>query len=228
MKSTKSKTKEKIVSIDHVKVGDLKPHPRNYRKHPKDQLDHLVQSIKENGFYRNVVVARDNTILAGHGVVEAATLMKRKTVPVIRLDLGPNDPKALKVLTGDNELPKRAEVDDRELTQLLKEIKDADSLLGTGFDEKMLTALLMNTRPSSEIRNINEAAEWVGMPDYQDGETPIRIVITFMNEKDRKEFVKFAKLKIDKTVGLTWSTRWPFTEREDTSTIRFQTPKKKK
>ncbi len=54
-----------------VPIAELKPHPRNYKKHPADQLAHLEASLKQYGQFRNVVVARDSTILAGHGVVAA-------------------------------------------------------------------------------------------------------------------------------------------------------------
>ena len=56
-------------------VSDLKPHPRNYKDHPDDQLEHIIESIKSTGFYRNIVIAQDGTILAGHGVVAAAKKM---------------------------------------------------------------------------------------------------------------------------------------------------------
>lgn len=46
-----------------VSIESLSPHPRNYRGHPEDQIEHLVQSIRENGCYRNIVVARDRSIL---------------------------------------------------------------------------------------------------------------------------------------------------------------------
>ena len=74
-------------SVRQVAISGLRPHPRNYREHPEDQLEHIKASIVENGFYRNVVAARDGTILAGHGVVLAATAMGLRKVPVIRLDL---------------------------------------------------------------------------------------------------------------------------------------------
>jgi ParB-like chromosome segregation protein Spo0J len=99
-----------------VPIGDLKPHPRNYQKHPADQLKHIQASIAAHGYYRNIVVARDNTILAGHGVVEASRAMGKKRVPVVRLDVAPDDPRALKVLTSDNEISNLAEVDDRGCT----------------------------------------------------------------------------------------------------------------
>jgi hypothetical protein len=207
-----------------ARIADLKPHPRNYRVHTEDQLEHIETSIREHGFYRNVVVANDGTILAGHGVVTAAERLGLAEVTVVRLDIGPDHPKALKILAADNEIAKRAEVDDRALSELLREIKDVDVLLGTGFDDEMLAALVMNTRPTSEIRDFNAAAEWVGMPAYENGGTPIRLVVTFNTEEDRTAFVREQKMRIDKKTGPTWSTRWPFSEREDVAGFRFEGP----
>ncbi len=208
-----------------VSISSLKPHPRNYRTHPEDQLAHIGESLKQHGFYRNVVVARDSTILAGHGVVQAAERIGVTEVPVFRLDLDPNEPLALKVLTGDNELGRFAEVDDRMLTELLREVAEVDvsGLLGTGFDEKMLAALTFNTRPASEIATMDEAAEWVGMPEYDEGGPQIKLIVTFKNERDREQFVKEQGMRIDKKAGLTWGTKWPFVEREDVAGIRFET-----
>jgi hypothetical protein len=207
-----------------VNIKDLRPHPRNYRGHPADQLNHIMESIKEHGFYRNIVIAKDGTILAGHGVVQAAAKMGIDTVPVIRLDVEPNEARALKVLAGDNEIGKLGEIDDRALSEILKEIKDfdLDGLLGTGYDEMMLANLVMVTRPASEIADFDEAAAWVGMPDYEDGDTQkIKVIISFPDEDSREKFVDSIQLRIDKKQKEAWSTRWPFTERTDTASIRF-------
>lgn len=208
-----------------VDRASLRPHPRNYRTHPEDQLRHIGESIREHGFYRNVVIARDGTILAGHGVIEAAAKVGITRVPVFRLGISPESPAALKILTGDNELGRFAEVDDRALSELLKEIATTDEvngLLGTGYDEKMLASLVMVTRPAAEIKDINAAAEWLGMPAYEEGGTPIRLVVSFNSDADRERFVKEQGMRIDKIAGATWSTRWPFTEREDVAGFRFE------
>lgn len=70
MKAKKSAPK-KPVEFQHemIEIQTLKPHPRNYRTHPEDQIAHLIESISKHGFYRNVVIAKEGTILAGHGVV---------------------------------------------------------------------------------------------------------------------------------------------------------------
>lgn len=209
-----------------VDIATLKPHPRNYREHPEDQLEHIAESIRNHEVYRPVVVASDFTILAGHGVVKASMKLGLKELPVVRLPIAPDSPAALKLLAGDNEIGSLAQVNDRVLTELLKEVQqqDPDGLLGSGFDEKMLANLLFVTRPESEVKDLNEAAHWAGMPEYDEGGTPIKIVITFLNEADRKQFAQEHKLTIDKIAGLTWSTRWPFTEREDASSVRFDAP----
>ena len=84
---------------EQVKAKDLKPHPRNYQQHPDYQLRHIMKSIETHGFYRNVVIAKDNTILAGHGVVEASIRLGIEEIPVHKVDLDPNDTKALQILT---------------------------------------------------------------------------------------------------------------------------------
>jgi ParB-like chromosome segregation protein Spo0J len=111
-----------------VDLALLKPHPRNYRSHPKEQLDQLVSSLREHGQYRNIVLANDNTILAGHGVALAAGALGWETVQAIKLDIEPLSSAAIKIVVADNELAHMAEVNDRALTELLKEIRDTDTL----------------------------------------------------------------------------------------------------
>lgn len=208
-----------------VEISRLRPHPRNYKRHPDDQLEHIAASLRTYGYYKDVVVARDYTILAGHGVIQAAREKLRATrAPVTRLDLAPEHPLALKLVALDNEVGRFGESDDRALSELLREIRSAEGvgLLGTGYDDSMLAALVMVTRPASEIRDVNAAAEWVGMPEYDAGEPQIKLVVSFRTEADRDKFVGEAKLKIDKVAGLTWSTRWPFTEREDVAGVKFE------
>lgn len=214
-----------------VEISDLKPHPKNYKKHPDDQLDHLMKSIIEHGFYRNVVVARDNTIIAGHGVVQAVVKMGlfdapkdkngRVVVPVIRLDIDPDDPRALKIMIGDNELGKLAESDERALTEMLRTAMTADDLLGTGFDANQLSALLLVTRPESEIADKNAAAEWIGMPGYVPGVEPLRVVTMFDTEADRDEFFRRLGVPPRKKYKRVWSQWFPEKPKNDLVALRF-------
>jgi hypothetical protein len=201
-KRKKSKKRAPKVSpielvVEGVAVGLLRDHPKNYRKHPQDQITHIKSSIRAHGFYRNVVAAKDGTILAGHGVVIAARELNLDTVPLIRLPIEPDSTLALKVLTGDNEIAKLGDIDDRALTEILKSISDSpDGLEGTGYDKQMLAALVMVTRPAGEIENFDAAAEWVGMPEFGARDSQFKIAILFRNKRDRDRYVKESALEI--------------------------------
>lgn len=208
--------------IENVQIELLKPHPRNYRSHPEDQLEHLKRSIQEHGFYKNIVVASDFTILAGHGAVKAARELGYAIIPVVRLQIGPSDPRALKVLAGDNEIEHLAEQDDRLLSELLKIVKEDGGLVGTGFDEQMLANLVYVTRPASEIADHNEAAHWVGMPDYELPLAPHNVIVSFRTLEDK---MKFAALIGQKFTDKTISTWWPYKEKNDVASVRFEPAK---
>tara|TARA_R110002167_G_scaffold122035_3_gene300486 strand:- start:11292 stop:11960 length:669 start_codon:yes stop_codon:yes gene_type:complete len=212
---------EKQIEIEYLAVSELKPHPKNYREHPDDQLEHIIQSIKDNGHYRNVVVSKDNVILAGHGVVKASSKMGLKTIPVVRLDVPHDDPKATKVLTGDNEIAHLGVVDDRLLSELLKEVKesDIDGLLGTGYDDAMLANLVLVTRDSSEIKDFNAAAEWVGMPEYESQEKQLQIIVSFENMENRAKFGKLVGASLTNKTKSIW---YPHKENDDTSSVSFE------
>lgn len=209
--------------VETVPLSSLSPHPRNYRDHPDDQLDQIEASIRSSGFYRNIVITRDGTILAGHGVALTAERMGLEEVPVVRLDIDPDSPTAMRVLISDNEIGKGADSDDRMLTELLRDLaNDADGLPGTGYTDEQLAALLIVTRHSSEIDTHDAAAEWIGLPDYEPaGPDTVRLIVQFPSDSDREEFVRKNELRIDKKVPMTWSARWPTTELFDTSAVRF-------
>lgn len=211
-----------LYEVETVALADLKQHERNYRGHPEGQVDHLVASIQEHGFYRNVVVAVDGTILAGHGVAEAAAKLGMTEIPVIRVPHKPDSTAALKILTGDNELGRFAVVDDRRLTELLREIRDSGVLTGTGYSDEQLTSLLMVTRPASEILTEDAARHWAGMPAFGDSSAGFRVVISLDTEEDRDALMKTLGIDVThkKTNGV-WSVWWPPREREDLSSIRF-------
>jgi len=197
------------LAVEVVALSSLRPHPRNYRHHPDDQLTHIEASIREHGFYRNVVVAADGTILAGHGVTQAARKMGIERIPVVRLPFGPEDPRSLRVLAGDNEILRLAEVDDRMLTDMLKELAALDGLVGTGFDASMLAALDMVTRPPDQRGDKDHDGAWVGMPEFTPMGPNPRIIVSFANAEDQRRFfdeVLRAKI-INKRVWNVW-TLW--------------------
>lgn len=207
-----------------VAVATLRPHPHNYRSHPPAQLAHIEASLKEHGVYRNVVVARDDVILAGHGVVEGAKLAGLAEIPIVRLDIDSDSPSAYRVLAGDNEMMRLAEVDDRALTEMLREVRDADDigLLGTGFDDAMLASLLMVTRPTTEVEGFDAAAEWVGMPEMSARDEGFVIVMRCRTAEERDQLVAHLALESVERRASAWTARWPPQRREDKASVLFE------
>jgi hypothetical protein len=212
------------VKTEIVKITQLKPHPRNYNDHPDDQVEHIAKSLEQHGQYRPIVIANDDTILAGHGVVLGAQKIEWETIVCYRVDLAPDAPQALKILTADNELSHFSMKDDRALTEILKELREFDEfgLYGTGFDDMKLANLIMVTRPASEIENHDAAAEWIGMPDYVPKPDQRKYIIVFPDDEQRERFAKANDLPIGKTGSSAWSTNWPPKEREDLVSVRYE------
>ena len=207
-------------TVRQMAVADLKPHPKNYKSHPADQLEHLKQSITDNGIYRNVIVARDNIILAGHGVVKAAQSLGLSSVPVLKLDLESDSIEAVKLLTADNEVSHLGEVDDRALSNILREIMENSDLLGTGYDEMMLQNLLYVTRPASEIKTTDHAAEWLGMPDFEISDPVKKLHVNFETYEDKKAFCEKNGFDyVEKTDESIW---FPQKERRDITSVGFE------
>lgn len=209
----------------------LKRHPNNYVEHPEEQLEHLVESIKQFGLYKNIVIASDDTILAGHGIVEAARKLRLETVPVIRLDILPNDPKALKLLAGDNEIGNLAEIDDRSLTEMLRNIKDQtdNGLIGTGYTDQHLANMVMVTRPMSEIEDFDAAQEWIGLPEFEYSSHTERVQLTiyFDLEMDREDLIMqigsiYPNFKPIHTTQRAWNAWYPPREQDDAASVKFE------
>ena len=61
-------------TIEQIAPSRLKPWARNARTHSKKQIRQIADSIRTFGFTNPVLIDAANTILAGHGRVEAAKL----------------------------------------------------------------------------------------------------------------------------------------------------------
>ena len=116
--------------IEEIAVGDLRPWARNARTHSKKQLRQIGESIRTFGFTNPVLIDATNTILAGHGRVEAAKLIGMSHVPCVRLEHMTPDQKRAYVLA-DNKLALNAGWDEELLAEELQALMGIDDL---GFD----------------------------------------------------------------------------------------------
>jgi hypothetical protein len=130
------------MKVVNLKIADLKPHPRNYRSHGPRQLEDLRASLKSFGWQRNVVVSKDSYILAGHGIVEAATLEGMTDAPCVAMEFLHDHPMAEKFLAVENTVSRGAEDDQGLLSALLADVERTVGLDGTGYSAAELDALI--------------------------------------------------------------------------------------
>lgn len=67
-------------------IKDLKPYKKNAKKHPKEQVERIANSIKEFGFTQPVLIDKNNCVVAGHGRILGAKAAGLKEVPTLCLD----------------------------------------------------------------------------------------------------------------------------------------------
>src|SRR5713226_3811781 len=67
-------------------IGDLKPDPKNARKHGERNIGMLEKSLEQYGAARSIVIDENANIIAGHGVVEAAARVGIEKVRPVEAD----------------------------------------------------------------------------------------------------------------------------------------------
>ena len=130
--------------IEHLPIADLKPNPRNARRHPTKQLHQIAASIREFGFNSIVVIDEDGVILVGHGRVEAARLASLTTLPVLRITHLTAEQKVGFSLA-DNKIALNSDWDMEQLTLLWRELSAMElnfDLEVTGFETAEIDLLI--------------------------------------------------------------------------------------
>ena len=117
-----------------VDPDELQPHPRNPNKHGTAQIEMLAKIIRHQGWRSPVVVSkRSGFVVAGHGRLMAAQLLKCETVPVDYQDFA-TEADEYAHLVADNRIAELAELDEAELAGILKELDGKLELDLAGFD----------------------------------------------------------------------------------------------
>ena len=112
----------------------LKPYPNNARAHSKRQLTKLAASIAEFGFVVPVLIDGQNSLIAGHGRLQAATKLSLEVIPCIRIEHLSEAQKRAFILA-DNRLTELASWDSKLLASELQFLSDLEfDIELTGFE----------------------------------------------------------------------------------------------
>jgi hypothetical protein len=122
------KIRDRIKELRRVKASELHPNPKNWRTHPKQQLDAIRGILAEVGF-AGAELARELPdgslqLIDGHARAEIAGDAE---IPVLILDV--TESEADKILATFDPLGAMAEADAGKLDELLREVQTGSEAL---------------------------------------------------------------------------------------------------
>ncbi len=167
-------------AIENVLTATLIPYARNARTHSDSQVAQIAGSIQEFGFNNPVLIDADNGIIAGHGRVMAANLLKLERVPCIRL-AHLSDAQKRAFILADNRIALNSGWDTEMLANELSDLHADDIDLGLiGFDADELAKL------------IGFDADEIEPPELASGDREPFQQMTFTLHDDQAETIKAA------------------------------------
>jgi DNA modification methylase len=151
------------MKIIYKNVEDLIPYVNNTRTHSKEQVNQIASSIKEFGFTNPVLIDEQGGIIAGHGRIMGAKLLKMDEVPTICLD-GLSEAQKKAYIIADNKLALNAGWDEELLKLELQGLKDMDFDLSlVGFSDEELAEfdieddlIVLDTDKSDDVPEVEE------------------------------------------------------------------------
>ena len=161
------------LNIVYKNIKELKPYKKNAKKHNKEQVEQIANSIKEFGFTQPVIIDKNNCVVAGHGRILGTKKAGLKQVPTVTLEeLTEEQIKAYRLV--DNKL-NESEWDysllDEELENLTEDI-DMDLF---GFDDLL---------PDEVEQNVEAQKIEFETKGY------IKVVVEFENKKAAEKLYK--------------------------------------
>lgn len=161
-----------------AKINELKFDDKNFNKHTEYGMSLISKSLQELGAGRSILIDKDNNIIAGNGIVEAAGQVGLENVKIVetdgteiiavkRTDMELDSEKGREMALADNAT---ASVDLEWDENNLKEIFDEDELAKWGLELQ------------EEIEEATEKPE-IGFTEVL-GEENNYIVLKFNNEVD--------------------------------------------
>jgi hypothetical protein len=194
-----------------VKLYKIKGNPNNPRVIKNDKFKKLVKSIQEFPEMlklRPIVVDENMMVLGGNMRLKASKEVGLKEV-WIEIAEGFTEEQKKEFVVKDN-----VNFGDWEWDMLANEWNSGE-LAEWGLD------VWQNLDDNvDKVNDIN--GEWVGMPEFEAIDSPYKITISFENKEDRELFDKQYKIKISSKGDRTWSTWFPYKEKEDIISLRYE------
>lgn len=183
-----------------VDVDELAPYPKNRNRHTPSQIDRLAKLLRYQGIRAPIIVSKlSNCIVKGHGTLAAIKQNSWLKAPVVYQDFE-DDEAEYSFVQSDNAI---AAWSDLDMAQINLDIAD----LGPEFDLDHLGLKDFTLDFEDKIQAINhgdENAEWVDMPEFEEGDGYIRVILQFGSEEARFKYITENKLEIFRKMKSAW------------------------
>jgi len=191
--------------VQKVKIQSIKANKENPRTIKESKFKELKKSLRdfpEMLQLRPIIVDKDNIILGGNMRYKACQEIGLKEVYIIKAnDLTEKQKK--KFVIKDNVAFGQWDWDVLANTWERQDLNDWG-----------LNIYDFNNNFVETVNKGDENSEWIGMPEFEASDKQLKLVVSFDNEEDREEFIKKKELQISSRNKLTWSTHYPFIERQ--------------
>jgi ParB-like chromosome segregation protein Spo0J len=142
------------MKVVQVPVKDLRPYDNNAKRHTREQIDAVVNSIREFGFRNPIIAWHDEdgvpVIVAGHARAKAAQEIGMETVPVVFCDdLDDASRRALTLV--DNQTTMMTGWDEDMLAYELDTLSDCFDMTDFGFDSADTDAVDLSAIDEDEV-----------------------------------------------------------------------------
>jgi DNA modification methylase len=133
------------MKLERAKLDALTCDPANVRKHDQRNIDAIKGSLQRFGQQHPIIVDGDGIIRAGNGRYMAMRALGWSECDIVRTTLKGAEATAFAI--ADNRTAELASWDDEALAQQLAalQIEDEELALATGYDEKEIAALALDS-----------------------------------------------------------------------------------
>lgn len=214
-KATGENWKNRIIETGEERPDQLLANPANWRIHPKAQQAALAGVLDDVGWVQQVIVnQRTGHLVDGHLRVQLALRHDEKTIPVVYVDLAPEE-EAL-ILSTLDPIAMMAAADKAKLDELLHDV--------TAGNEAVMDFLAQTARMEGlyDAPDINHEEMWQGMPEFEqeDEENHYHSIhVHFSSADDLMRFAVLVGQPVNKKTKYIW---YPKQEKLNLKQFRVQ------
>lgn len=171
---------------DIIPTDDLRPYPRNAKRHPKAQIDALQKLIEHHGWRHPITVShRSGYIVRGHARLKVAQSLGLTAVPVDYQHYDTDEDERADRLA-DNRIPELGEVDIGLLHTELIELDTAPIDIGlTGFDSAALKEIKKYASEKQDKEQLDQSE------DDKNFDIKWKIIVQCRDENHQRELLEF-------------------------------------